>query len=134
MEPVIQESVTEHQFDAVFEIKIQSIRTASVGALTNVVKHVGFIVKGSLDGQGFELPQAVELGDPDPASFKEIGSLAESDVIAWVEENFKNMHGVKWHIETQLKRLVAEAALESKPLPWAPEAQVPANSSPLPQN
>jgi hypothetical protein len=129
MEPTAQSIEIEHQFDAEFSIKVQSIRTATVGSLVDVIKQVGFIVAGQLNGQFFELPQTVELGDPDPALFKPLSSLAEADVIAWVDQNFSNMVAVKWHIETQLKRLVAEAALIKQPLPWASDAALPPNSN-----
>lgn len=105
---------------ATFEIKINAIRTTTVGDLADVVKRVEFTVKGTEAGESFELPQAVDLGEPDPATFIQLSSLTEADVVSFVEANFTNMPGVKAHIQYVLDKQVAKAALIETPLPWAP--------------
>lgn len=111
---------------ATFEIKINAIRTGVVGNLTDVIKRVEFTVKGTEQGQSFELPQNVELSEPEAESFKPLAEVTEADVVAWVEANFTNMDGVKAHIQFVLDKEVATAALEAKPLPWAPAPVEPA--------
>lgn len=111
---------------ATFEIKINAIRTGAVGSLTDVIKRVDFTVKGAEQGQTFELPQNVELSEPEAESFKPLAEVTEADVVAWVEANFTNMDGVKAHIQYVLDKEVAAAALEAKPLPWAPAPVEPA--------
>ena len=108
---------------ATYEIKINGIRTGAVGNLTDVIRKVEFTVRGTEEGQSFELPQTVDLTEPQAESFKPLAQVTEVDVVAWVEENFTNMDGVKAHIQFVLDKEVAKAALESKPLPWAPVAE-----------
>ena len=112
---------------ATFEIKINAIRTSTVGDLTNVVKRVEFTVKGTEQGQSFELPQSVDLADPQSDAFLPLDQVSEANVVQWVEENFANMDSVKAHIQYVLDKEVAKAALAETPLPWAPvvEAGVP---------
>ena len=115
---------------AIFKITINSIRTTEVNG-NKVVKQVSFDVQGSQDGQQFNLPQTVELSDPDSASFKPFSQLTESDVISWVETNFSQMDSVKAHIQYVLDKQVAEASLAATHLPWLPE---PVVSTPGPSN
>jgi hypothetical protein len=105
-----------------FTITISGIRTANVGELADVIRKVEFIVKGTRDGQSFELPQSADLPDATSESFKPLTAVTESDVIAWIESSFDTdkMNSVKAHIDYVLDKEVAKAALESKPLPWAP--------------
>lgn len=117
--------------NTVFETKINAIRVGTVGSLTDVVRKVEFTVKGSDAGQSFELPQVVDLLEPQAESFKPLNQLTESDVVQWVEENFTNMESVKAHISMVVAREVAKASLESKPLPWAPAVPAP-ESTPVP--
>lgn len=102
-----------------FEIKIQSIRTATVNNLTNVIRKVEFIVIGSENGCTFQLFNNVDLAEPD-ATFIEFNNLTEAQVIKFVEDNFENMDAVKAHIQYVLDREVAKAALELTLMPWAP--------------
>ena len=46
---------------ATYEIKINGIRTGAVGNLTDVIRKVEFTVRGTEEGQSFELPQTVDL-------------------------------------------------------------------------
>lgn len=111
---------------ATFETKINAIRTSTVGELTNVVKRVEFTVKGTEQGQSFELPQSVDLADPQSETFIPLDQATEANVVAWVEANFTNMDGVKAHIQYVLSKEVAKAALTETPLPWAPAPADPA--------
>ena len=117
---------------ATFEIKINAIRTGKVGELTNVIKKVEFTVKGTEEGQTFELPQTVDLADPEAAAFKPIDTVGEADVVSWVEANFSNLDAVKAHIQYVLDKEVAKAALTSAPLPWAPAPVKPVAPTPAP--
>lgn len=110
---------------ATFETRINAIRTGTAGELTDVIKRVDFTVKGTEQGQSFELPQSIELADPDPQQFIQLANVTEANVISWVEENFANMDGVKAHIQYVLDREVVKAALEDKPLPWAAPSTPP---------
>lgn len=105
---------------ATFETKINAIRTGTVGELTNVVKRVEFTVKGTEQGQSFELPQSVDLADPQSEAFVPLAQVTEANVIQWVNENFTNMSAVQEHIQYVLNQEVAKAALAETPLPWAP--------------
>lgn len=105
---------------ATFETKINAIRTGTVGELTNVVKRVEFTVKGTEQGQSFELPQSVDLADPQSEAFVPLAQVTEANVIQWVNENFTNMSAVQEHIQYVLTQEVAKAALAEAPLPWAP--------------
>lgn len=109
---------------ATFEIKINAIRTATVGELANVIRKVEFTVKGTEDGQNFELPQAVDLSEPAAETFIQLASLTEANVVSFVEASFANMDAVKAHIQYVLDQEVAKAALQSAPLPWAPAPEV----------
>jgi hypothetical protein len=104
---------------ATFQIKITGIRTGTVGQLTDVIRKVDFSVAGADSGQTFELPQTVDLNDPQPESFVQLASLTQAQVVAFVESTFTQMDSVKAHIQFVLNKEVARAALESKPLPWA---------------
>jgi hypothetical protein len=105
---------------ATFETKINAIRTGTVGELTNVVKRVEFTVKGTEQGQTFELPQNVDLADPQSEAFVPLAQVTEANVVQWVNENFTNMSAVQEHIQYVLNQEVAKVALAEAPLPWAP--------------
>lgn len=107
-------------FTATFEIIINGIRTATVGDLTDVVKQVEWTMKGTKDGQVFELPQKTELGDPDPNSFVQLSSITDPQVIVgWVEQNEHRLNSIKFHIQSVLDKMVTESQLAPAPLPWA---------------
>jgi len=104
-----------------FEIIVNRILTGTVGELVDVIKKVEFTVKGTEEGQSFELPQIVDLTEPEAASFKPLSEVTQDDVVSWIESNFDNMDAVESHIQMVLDKEVAKAALESKPLPWIPQ-------------
>ena len=103
-----------------FEIIINKILTASSGEMPDVIKKVEFTVRGTQEGSSFELPQIVDLTEPEAAEFKPLSEVTQEDVIAWIIDNFDNMLAVELHIQSVLTKEVAKAALESKPLPWQP--------------
>lgn len=105
---------------AEFKIKINSLRTVTRDVSEVIVKRVDFSVVGTQEGQTFELPQSVELGEPNPESWIRFEKLNEEQVIAFVESAFANMAGVKAHIQYVLDKEVAKHRLEEAPLPWAP--------------
>lgn len=107
-----------------FEIVINRILTGTSGELTDVIKKVEFTVKGTEEGQSFELPQIVDLTEPESSSFKPLSEVTHDDVVAWIVENFESMPSVEAHIQYVLDKQVAIAALESKPLPWQPAPEV----------
>jgi len=104
---------------ATFEIKINAIRTGTVGELENVIKRVEFTVKGTEAGQTFELPQHIDLTDPETDQFIPLAEVTEAEVITWIETAFTNMAAVKAHIQYVIDRDIVKAGLTSAPLPWA---------------
>lgn len=105
---------------ATFTYKIDGVRTATVGNLTDVVKQVNFTITGEEEGLSFSLPSQVKLEDPDPNNFVQFSNLTEQEVIAWVAGRTDIVGPMKDHIQMVLNRMVQEAQLQSKPLPWAP--------------
>jgi len=111
---------------ASFEIVPTGIRTASVEGFTHVIKRVEWVLKGTQDGQTFELPQTTEMGPVDAQAFIPLEEITDpAIVIAWVEAAHLTMTAVKDHIQLVLDRLVAEAATEKVPMPWAPQPEAP---------
>lgn len=111
---------------ATFTIKINGIRTTTVGERTNVVKQVDWTMVGEEAGVSFELPQNTTLADPDGQPFIELANLTEAEVATWVEATATNIDGVKAHIQSVLDKEVAKNALTSTPMPWAPVVETPA--------
>jgi hypothetical protein len=112
-----------------FTITITAIRTTTVGELESVVKHVEWTLKGTENGQSFELPQKTMMGEPDAEDFIPLTSLTPEVVVAWIEAaEVERMPSIKAHIQSVLDKMVQEAALDSAPLPWAPapEPETPA--------
>lgn len=108
---------------ATFSTSVRSIRTGSIGNLSNVVKYVEFVVTGTDSGQTFELPAGIEIADPDPAIFIELPSVTEADVIRWIGENYPQMQGLYDHIQRVLNEMIARASFQDTAMPWAPVAQ-----------
>lgn len=102
-----------------YTIKVDGVKTATVGGLQDVVKQVNYTVKGVADGQSFELPVKVELEDPNPADFVPFQSLTESQVVAWIEELPQTV-STKLHIQLVVDKMVKEAGLQEAQMPWAP--------------
>jgi hypothetical protein len=105
---------------ATFEIKINAIRTSELHGLPNVIRQVDFVVKGTQDGQAFELPQVAEFDDPlADGGFIALESLTEADVIGFIESGFANLEAVKSHIQFVIDREIMKASLQPASLPWA---------------
>lgn len=120
MSEIIEAAPQPSNFTATFIISVNSIRTGAVGGLTDVIKKVEWTLTGNESGQSFALPQTTDLSEPDAASFKPLAEVTEADVVAWIEATETRMPGIKAHIQFVLDKEVAVAALEAKPLPWAP--------------
>lgn len=103
----------------VYTIKVDGVKTATVGGLQDVVKQVNYTVKGIDGGQSFELPVKVVLEDPNPKDFVPFSSLTESQVVAWIEE-LPDTLSTKAHIQLVVDRMVKEAGLQEAQMPWAP--------------
>lgn len=118
---------TTSTFTADFEIIVTGIRTATVGDLTNVVKQVEWTMRGSENGQTFELPQKTDLAAPDSENFVPLESITDPAVIVgWIEATETRIPAIKAHIQLVLDRLVKDAGSVSTPLPWAPAPTEPA--------
>lgn len=105
---------------ASFKIRIESVRTSTVGALANVVRKVEFTLIGTEAGQVFELPGFADIGEPDQDGFVPFGNLTEEQVASFVESSFAGIDAMKLHVQSVLDREIAKATLENTPLPWAP--------------
>lgn len=108
---------------ATYTIKINGVRTHTLGSLTKVVKQIEFSVVGTEGTVSFELPQTLVVPDADATSFVPFEQLTEAQVVAWVNEHFEPIDAVKMHIQSVLDKQVAEAALAQQALPWAPPAE-----------
>jgi hypothetical protein len=102
-----------------YSYKVDSVRTATVGGLQNVVKQVNYTATGTDSGQSFSLPGKVVLDDPDPQSFISFQNLTEPQVIAWIEQSPENL-GVKNHIQLVVDKMIQEATYQETDMPWAP--------------
>ena len=120
MSEILDAAPQPSNFTASFTVSVDSIRTGTVGGLTDVIKKVEWTLTGTESGQSFALPQTTDLSEPDAASFKPLAQVTEADVRAWIEATETRMPGIKAHIQYVLDREVTKAALEAKPLPWAP--------------
>lgn len=119
-------------FTATFTIKVNGIRTATVGQHTGVVKQVEWTLIGEEAGQKFELPQVTNLGDPAAEGFVALSDLTEAAVVAWIESAETRLPGIKAHIQFVLDKEVARSALASTAMPWAPVVETPAAPTPTP--
>lgn len=124
-EEVTTPEASQPTFTATFTIKINAIRTATVGEHTGVVKQVEWTMVGEEAGQKFELPQSTALADPNGQPFIELASLTEAEVAAWVEATETNLNGIKAHIQYVLDKEVAKTGLAATPMPWAPVVETP---------
>jgi hypothetical protein len=130
-EPVTTPAAAQpDNFTAAFTIKVNAIRTATVGNRTNVVKQVEWTLVGEESGQKFELPQTTALADPDGQPFIELANLTEADVVAWIEATDTRIPGIKAHIQFVLDKEVAKTALAPTPMPWAPAPEATPEPAP----
>lgn len=105
---------------ATFEIKVTAIRTATVDGLENVIRKAEWVMKGTEEGQTFELPQTTDMGPADAQNFTPLAEVTEAAVIAWIEAADERIPAIKAHIQYVLDKEVAKAALTNSPMPWAP--------------
>ena len=105
---------------ATFKIRIESVRTGTVGDLTNVIRKVEFTLIGTEAGHEFQLPGFADLGEPDPTGFVPFSNLTEAQVGNFVESSFAGIGPMKAHVQSVLDKEIAKATLENTPLPWAP--------------
>ena len=115
----------------IFTYKVDSIRTGTVGKMTDVVKYVEWTLTGTLETQSFSLPQKIELSDPESLSFIPFAELTEEDVIEWIE-NTANLEPIKSHIQYVLDQEILKESFTSSQMPWAPVVEPSANTSPPP--
>jgi hypothetical protein len=105
---------------AIFEIKINAIRTSELGGMVDVIRQVDFTVTGAQDGQSFALHQTAQFDDPlAEGGFIPLVSLTEANVVGFIESGFSNLDSVKAHIQFVLDKEIAKASLQSTPLPWS---------------
>jgi hypothetical protein len=109
-----------------YTLKINAVRVHNVGELQNVVKEVDVTLKGADSGCSFELPISVNVGDPAPENFVDFSQLTAAEVEAWVWSQEDQLAPYQAHIAYVVAKEVEKAALEQKPLPWAPEPEAPA--------
>lgn len=108
-------------FSATFNIVINSIKTATVDNMVGVIKQVEWTLKGTEEGQAFELPQKTILPPPEPDKFIPLDLINDpSIVVTWIETSEPRLTAMKSHIQLVLDKMVAEANLAQTPLPWAP--------------
>ena len=112
--------MVENVSTATFTYRVDSIRTADIGDMNDVVKYVEFTVKGTQDGQSFDLPQKIELSDPEAQSFIPFSDLSETEVVSWIENSFENLEAVKSHIQSVINLQLQKASFTANVLPWAP--------------
>lgn len=117
---IVEAAPQPSNFTATFIIKVNAIRTTSVGDLTDVVKQVEWTMVGTEAGKTFELPQTTTLQDPDGQPFIPLANLTETQIASWIEATDTRLPGIKAHIQLVLDREIAKDQLQSKPLPWAP--------------
>lgn len=109
-------------FTADFTIKVNGLRTKTVGANSNVVKEVEWTLIGKQDTCNFELPQSTQLPDP-IENFIPITDLTESEVISWIENNESRLLGIKAHIQLVLDQQSLKNNLEVVKMPWVTEEE-----------
>lgn len=109
---------------ATFETIITGIRTTAVGELAGVLKHVEWTLRGTEQGQVFELPQKTLMGEPDAQNFIPLAALTPQVVTAWIEAAHENIPAIQAHIQLVLDRMVMESSMEAAALPWVtPETE-----------
>lgn len=108
----------------VYTTKVDAVRVTTQGSLTDVVKEIDYTMTGAESGCTFALPGTKKLGAADEDAFTAYEDLTEAQLVDWVESDEAALEPVKGHIAYVLAKEVEKAALEQKPLPWAPEPPV----------
>jgi hypothetical protein len=107
-----------------YTLRITNAMTRNEGELTDILTMVEWVLSGEQDGATFELPGKTTMGPVDPQDFTPYSQLTPQQVIDWVnaieDTETGQFPGLRGHINMVVTRMAAEAALASKPLPWAP--------------
>lgn len=119
---IIEAATQPDIFTADFTIKVNGLRTKTVGVNSNVVKEVEWTLIGKHGTCNFELPQSTQLPDP-IENFIPITDLTESEVINWIENNESRLLGIKAHIQLVLDQQSLKNNLEVVKMPWATEEE-----------
>lgn len=101
-----------------YSYAINTVRVIKQGDLVDVVKDIDVNVWGKDGDVEFHLPVTVRLPSADPESFTPFPSLTLEQAIAWIDADAGIEH-TKAHIAAVLARKVEEAAMQTKPIPWA---------------
>lgn len=108
-----------------YTFAINGARVGAEAPLADVVKELDVTVTGQDGACQFTLPTTVKLGVADPENFTAFADLTEAQLLAWVEAQTEALAPIKAHIAYVVEKEVAKAALEQKPLPWAPTPTQP---------
>jgi len=113
-----------------YNVTITAARTRTEGGLTDILSHVEWLMTGTGTNAMFELPGKTTMGPVDPENFTPYSQLTQQQVLDWVtaieDAEGGQFAGFRAHIGMVVARMEAEAALESKALPWAPAPETPA--------
>lgn len=101
-----------------YSYAINTVRVVTQGDLVDVVKEIDVNVWGVDGDLTFHLPVTVRLADADQQSFTPFSSLSLEQVNAWIDADAMAKHA-KSHIAAVLARMAEEAAMQTKPIPWA---------------
>ena len=107
---IVEAAAQPCEFTARFEIIVSGIRTVNTDNLTDVVKQVDWVMKGSENGQTYELPQKTLLSPPDETNFISLESITTTTVfIEWIQITDTRLAGIKSRIQSALSKLIEEA-------------------------
>lgn len=104
---------------AEFTWKIRQIEAMNAGSLSGVVVTVCFAVDGDENGLRGHAGSDVKLAPPDAASFTELSTVTEAQVIEWTKAAL-GADGVK-NFEDMVQRQIDSLKVErpkAVPLPW----------------
>ncbi len=119
-----------------FNVRITNAMTRNEGELSDILTKVEWVLSADVDGSVFELPGKTLMGPVDPQNFTPFSQLTPEQVLAWVnaieDTETGAFPGMRAHTEMIATRMAAEAALSTKPLPWAPApTPAPQEESPM---
>jgi hypothetical protein len=96
---------------------INGLRVSTQGGLSDVVREIDVNVWGYDGDFAFHMPVTVRLPAANPDSFTAFDSLSEAQAVAWIDASTSTAHA-KNHIANVLSRMIEDAAMQAKPLPW----------------
>jgi len=106
-----------------YSVKINGVSVVNSGSLSDVVRDVNYTLTGADGDASFELPNTIQLSDPDSSAFVPFDSLTEAAVVEWVEAS--DLSSQKAHIAYVVAKELQRLEAKSKPLPWAPVPEAP---------